>query len=209
MGLDLAYGARDRHDHSALVVGRRYAADKRRIYLVEADDRAEGVELYGCRVAEVQIRRAGGPRLAVPESAADIERVWRPQLSRDDVKHARRLPCRWYTSTTEAGTAALLRGYGAQVEAIRAPVDKLARAQAGGYQSACSEGRVLVPERLSHGFLRSLRAHEDFTGAEGDFDDPVDAACAMHDVLAVPVASLGGGSGRLLGERDWGGERVA
>jgi hypothetical protein len=145
----------------------------------------------------------------VPESAAEIERVWRPQLSRDDVKHARRLPCRWYTSTTEAGTAALLRGYGAQVEAVRAAVDKLARVQAGGYQSAASEGRILVPAVLSPAIARLLRAHEDFTGAEGDFDDPVDAACAMHDVLAVPVASLGGGSGRLLGEREWGGERCA
>ena len=38
-----------------------------------------------------------------------------------------------------------------------------------------------------------LRAHDEFTGSEGDFDDPVDAACAMHDLLSVPVATLGGG----------------
>ncbi|RTL09242.1 MAG: hypothetical protein EKK62_03115 [Acidimicrobiia bacterium] len=203
MGLDLAYGARDRHDHSAHAVGRRYEADRRRIYLAEADDRAEGVELYGCRVAEVQVRRAGGPRLVVPSRADDIDRDWRPQLQREEVKGARRISCRWYTSTTEAGTAALLAGYGARVEAVRAVVDKLARVQAGGYQSAAAEGRILVPARPSPGILRFMKSHEEFTGTEGDFDDPVDAGCAMHDQLAVPVSALGGGgSGRLVGS--WG-----
>jgi hypothetical protein len=72
-------------------------------------------------------------------------------------------------------------------------VDKLARCQAGGYQSAAAEGRILVPARASGGVLSMLRAHDEFTGAEGDFDDPVDAGCAMHDLLAVPVATLGGG----------------
>lgn len=193
MGLDLAYGARDRHDHSAHAVGRRYESDRRRIYLVEADDRAETVELYGCRAAEVQIRRAGGPALVLPRSAATLEAEWRPQIQRPDVAGARRIACRWYTSTTEAGTAALLAGYGARVEAVRAAVDKLARVQAGGYQSAASEGRLVVPSRPSPGVLSFLRAHRDFTGSEGDFDDPVDAGCAMHDLLAVPVSTLGGG----------------
>lgn len=208
LGTDLAYGARARHDHSAHVAGRRYHADKRRIYIAEADDMAEAVELYACRLAEVQIRRAGGPRLVVPRRADDIERDWRPQLQAHP--SARRIPCRWYTSTTEAGTAQLLRGYGAHVEAVRAAVDKLARVQAGGLASAAAEGRLLVPSRPSPGIVRMMKAAKDFTGVEGDFDDPVDALCAMHDVLAVPWVRLGDlAAGRLLGERAWGGERSA
>lgn len=193
MGADFAYGAQDRHDHSALVVGRRYEADRRRIYVVEADDRPERIDLYGCRVAEVQVRRAGGPSLTLPRSADRIELEWYPQLAEERVRLARRIACRWYTSTTEAGTAALLSGYGARVEAVRAAVNKLARVQAGGFESAAAEGRILVPARASGGVLSMLRSHDEFTGTEGDFDDPVDAACAMYDLLALPVASLGSG----------------
>jgi hypothetical protein len=82
LGADFAYGGKDRNDHSALAAGRRYASDPRRIYVVEADDRAEGVELYGCRVAEVQVRRGGGPQLVLPRSADRIDLEWRPQLAR-------------------------------------------------------------------------------------------------------------------------------
>lgn len=202
MGSDFAYGAQDRHDHSALVVGRRYEADRRRIYVVEADDRPERIDLYGCRVAEVQVRRAGGPQLALPRSADRIDPEWRPQLARPDVANARRIACRWYTSTTEAGTAALLAGYGARVEAVRAAVNKLARVQAGGYESAAAEGRILVPARASGGVLSMLRAHDEFTGSEGDFDDPVDAGCAMHDLLSVPVATLGEAAHAVAAGRD-------
>lgn len=199
MGADFAYGAEDRHDHSALVVARRYEADRRSIYLIEADDRPEKIDLYACRVAEVQVRRAGGPQLALPRSADRIDSDWRPQLARPDVVSARRLPCRWYTSTTEAGVATLASGYGARVVAVRASVNKLARVQAGGYESAAAEGRILVPARASAGMLSLLRAHDEFTGSEGDFDDPVDAACAAHDLLSVPVASLGGDGPRAIG----------
>lgn len=211
MGLDLAYGAKDRHDHSALVVGRRYEKDRRRIYLVEADDRAEGVELYGCRVAEVQVRRAGGPQLHLPRSPGDIALSWMPQVLRDDVRLAGRIACRWYTSTTEAGTAALLASYGARVDAVRAAVDKLARVQANGYQSAASEGRILVPARASQAMLNLLRSHDEFTGAEGDFDDPVDAACAMHDLLALPMTAIGEELSHLhaAGADEWQGDRGA
>ncbi len=202
MGADFAYGGKDRNDHSAYAIGRRYSGD-RRIYIVEADDRAEGIELYGCRTAEAQIRRGGGPRLIVPQSAAHIDQDWRPQLAREDVKLAHRIPCRWYTSTTEAGVAALLTGYGARVDARRAAVDKLARVQAGGYQSAASEGRIVVPSNASPGILSFLRAHDEFTGFEGDFDDPVDAGCAMHDLLALPVGGLGGGRAWGGGGGDW------
>ena len=209
MGADFAYGGKDRNDHSALAAGRRYASDPRRIYIVEADDRAEGVELYGCRVAEVQVRRGGGPQLVLPRSADRIDLEWRPQLAREDVRTARRILCRWYTSTTEAGTAALLMGYGARVEAVRAAVDKLARCQAGGYQSAAAEGRILVPARASAGVLSFLRAHDEFTGSDGDFEDPVDAGCAMHDVLAVPALSVGGSHVTAGGSWGYSGEREA
>ena len=134
-----------------------------------------------------------------------------PQVLREDVQIAPRVACRWYTSTTEAGTAALLASYGARVEAVRAAVDKLARVQAGGYQSACSEGRIVVPSRPSQAMLTLFRSHDEFTGAEGDFDDPVDAACAMHDRLALPVAALGAELLRVqaAGEDDWQGDRAA
>lgn len=192
MGADYAYGARSRHDRSAIVCFRRYAHDPRALYLVEAWLGHEAIELAACRTAEMQLRRGAGVRLALPRDAADIEMPgphgWRSQLSQ--VAHARRLACRWYTSTTEAGAAALMAGYGAQVQAIRAAVDKLARAQAGGYTAAWAEGRVRWPARPGAALDLLRTQHEDFTGAEGDEDDGVDAAVAAHDLLALPAASL-------------------
>lgn len=212
-GLDLAYGAKARHDRSALVFFRRYTAEPRCLYLVEAQSRQEGIELSACRVAEAQIRRGGslgpGKGLALPSSAAEIEARWRPQLARPEVRSARRVAVRWATSTTEAGTAALLQGYGAMVEAVRAAVDKKARAEAGGYTAAWAEGRIRVPIGGGEAFDRWRIEHEDFTGFDGGADDYVDASVAAHDAHRIPVAGLGGGAGRLLGERAWGGERCA
>lgn len=204
MGVDVAYGARDRHDRSALVVWRRYMAEPRVLYMVECWIGHEPVELFACRCAEVQIRRGGcETRLTLPRRAEDIESVWRPQLLRDDVKAARRIRARWYGSTTESGTAGLMAGYGARIEYERAAVDKLARAQAGGYVSCWGEGRVRWPARGGE-MVDALRAqHEDFTGADGDADDGVDAAVAGHDIAGIPrPATLGGGGARLVGS--WG-----
>lgn len=215
MGVDVAYGAKDRHDRSALVVWRRYlpslaqremapvhaAREARSLYLVEAWVGHEPVELFACRVAEVQYRRGGaGPRLRLPRTADEIERVWRPQLA--TLAGARQIPAMWYGSTTEAGTAGLMAGYGARVRYERAAVDKLARAQAGGYTAAWAEGRVRWPARGDAHTDRLRVQHEDFTGASGDSDDGVDAAVAGHDFAGIPPPRSLGGRARELGS--WG-----
>jgi hypothetical protein len=206
MGVDLAYGARARHDRSALVAFRHYQHLPRQLFLVDAWAGHEAVELFACRVAASQVERGGGARLSLPRSADEIERTWRPQLL--TVKGARRVACRWYTSTTEAGTAGLMSGYGASVTAIRAAVDKLARAQAGGYTAAWSEGRILVPARGGEHVDSWRIAHEDFTGADGDADDPIDASVAAHDEMGLPAPqSLGSGGVRAGGQWGYGGAR--
>jgi hypothetical protein len=198
LGVDVAYGSRDRHDRSALVVWRRYLADPRVLYLVECWVGHEPVELFACRVAEVQLRRGGlADRLTLPRRPEDIEAVWRPQIAR--LGGARRIPARWYTSTTEAGTAGLMAGYGARVEAVRAAVDKLARAQARGYVSCWGEGRVRWPARGGEHVDRLRTQHVDFTGSDGDEDDGVDAAVAGHDIAGIPPPRvLGASEGRAL-----------
>ncbi len=205
LGLDLAYGARRQHDRSALTVFRRYALDPRRLYLVECHSGHAAIELYSARVAEVQLRRAGWPSpLAVPQSADRVVPDWLPQIAAVGA-YAHRLAARWYTSTTEAGTAALMAGYGAHIEPVRAAVDKLARAQSGGYAAAWAEGRIAVPRaRLDGPHLdRWIRAHTGFTGVDGCEDDEVDAAVAAHDLLAVPVLTLDDTRAVGAGGDDW------
>jgi hypothetical protein len=72
-------------------------------------------------------------------------------------------------------------------------VDKLARAQAGGYCAAWAEGRISVPNRETEQGNIWLKSHADFTGQDGDEDDPVDGSVAAHDLLALPPAVLGSG----------------
>ncbi len=201
MGVDVAYGAKDRHDGSAYVVWRRYLAEPRVLYLVECWIGHEPVELFACRVAEVQLRRGGVSDLVKPKRADDIEKAWRSQLER--CKSSRRIRAMWYGSTVEAGTVALMAGYGARVEYERAGVDKWARAQAGGYASAWAEGRLRWPS-LGGVMVDALRVqHEDFTAAEGDDDDGVDGAVAGYDIAGIPPpAVLGGGRAKSLGS--WG-----
>ena len=206
LGLDLAYGARRQHDRSAFTVFRRYAARPRELYLVECHSGHAPIELYSARVAEVQLRRAGwAARLLVPHEASRVVSEWLPQIAAVG-PYAPRIAARWYTSTTEAGTAALMAGYGAHVDAVRAAVDKLARAQAGGYAAAWSEGRIAIPRaRLIEGghLERWIRAHQDFTGQDGCEDDEVDAAVAAHDLLALPALGLGESHAVGAGGDDW------
>jgi hypothetical protein len=203
LGLDLAYGKKARNDRSSFTVFRRYSAEPRALYLVETWTGREAVELFACRVAEAQLRRGGlVSRLPLPRTAADVE-AWRADLSREEVKRARRIQARWYTSTTESGVADLMPGYGARVGAERATVDKLARAQGGGYTAAWAEGRIRVPAREDEHQRAWRVAHEDFTGADGDADDPVDGSVAAHDLLYVPPASLGSGRSITFGRRDF------
>jgi hypothetical protein len=90
-------------------------------------------------------------------------------------------------------------------------VDKLARAQAGGYVSCWGEGRVRWPANLAalgpyrapwadFSHVDRLRTqHEDFTGSDGDEDDGVDAAVAGHDIAGIPPPrTLGAPGGRVV-----------
>lgn len=198
MGVDVAYGAEDRHDCSAIVVWRRYTAEPRVLYLAECWIGHEPVELFACRCAEVQYRRGGGVTgLNLPRTTTEIEMVWRPQLQK--MAGVRQISAMWYGSTTEQGTAGLMAGYGARVRYARAAVDKLARAQAGGYTSTWGEGRVRWPVKGTEHVDRLRVQHELFTGAPGDADDGVDAGVAGHDIAGIPAPrSLGGDSGRAL-----------
>jgi hypothetical protein len=210
LGLDLAYGEKQQHDRSAYTVFRRYATDPRRLYRVECDARHAPIELYAARVAEVQLRRGGfARRLVLPTKPRDLA-AWQEGLRAEDVRRARRIAARWYTSTTEAGTASLMSGYGASVEAIGVGRrNKLVRATSGGYTSAWSEGRIVAPARENEQGERWRLSHEDFTGEEGCADDEVDSAVAAHDVLALPVASLRDTRARAGGSWGYSGEREA
>jgi hypothetical protein len=218
LGIDAAYGARARHNRSAIVPWRRYIHEPRVLYL-GADDvwlGHEVLELFACRVAEVQIRRAGGPRLRPPKSVAEIETKWREQLNQENVRRARRLPARWYGSSSEVGAAGLFTGFGGLVKGLLASVDKLARGQGahvspmvGGFTSAWSEGRLRWPAVESE-HVAMLRAQcEDFTGAGDEDDDGVDAAVAGHDEIAVPAGRGDRASVRAAGSFGYSGAREA
>ena len=186
IGIDVAYGAKARNDKSAIVGWRTYLTSPRELYLVEPWLGHEVLELFACRVAREQIRRAGGPTLALPASAAAIEGTWSPP------PRARRLLTWWYAGGTEIGAEGMLRVYGAQVHVERAGIDKVARAQGGyvdpsigGYTSAWNEGRVWWPREEGEHATALRVQHEDFTGAASDDDDGVDAAVAGHDAMQV------------------------
>ncbi len=206
-GCDLAYGQKARNDRTAHAFFRRYASVPRKLYLVEPWVGHEEEVLYACRLAAVQIRRGGGPSLTLPKPAKDKsleEEVdkWAEQLKRDEVRRVRRPPTRWGTSSTEQGTARLMRGYGAIVTPEQAKVDLLARVQSSGYQAAWSEGRILYP--ASGGpMVDAFRVeHEDFTGSPSDHDDTIAASNSGYELLHVAPATLGSGRGKLLGS--WG-----
>lgn len=206
-GTDLAYGQRERNDRTSHAFFRVYLRDLRTLYLVEPWVGHEPVELYACRLAEVQIRRGGGPRLILPRSLAEIETHWVPQLSREGVRTVQRPRTRWGTSSTEQGTANLMRGYGARVEPERAGVDLLARVQSSGYQAAWSGGRILYPAEGGKHVDAFRIEHEDFTGSPSDHDDTVAAGNSGYELLHVAPRALGGGSSaRDLGSRAFGSE---
>ena len=102
------------------MVFRRYTARPRELYLVECHSGHAPIELYSARVAEVQLRRAGlATRLTPPREPERVVSEWLPQIAAVG-PYAPRIAARWYTSTTEAGTASLMAGYGAHVDAVRA-----------------------------------------------------------------------------------------
>lgn len=189
LGIDVAYGAKARNDRSAIVGWRMYVAQPRELYLVEPWLGHEQLELFACRVAQVQIHRAGGPLLGLPGDARELG-AWQEQVK--PYQRAQRTLAWWYASGTEAGGAGVLDVYGAVVHTVKVGIDKLARAQGGyidprigGYTSAWNEGRIWWPRREGEHAQAIRIQHEDFTGATSDDDDGVDAAVGGHDAMQV------------------------
>lgn len=91
---------------------------------------------------------------------------------------------RWYTSTTEEGTAELL---GVTPQLARG--DKFIRAQRTA--AAWNAGKILVPTHAPwvDAFVSEMAS---FTGLPGDVDDQVDALVAAHDELADPAPTYSG-----------------
>ena len=141
-------------------------------------------------------RRAGG-RIFVRDAIRDQAepRVFIPRLGMMQ-QAAGGAPARWYTSTTEKGTASLSSAHGFTMEALLAKEDKFGRAQA--YAGAWNDGLVLLPADGSEWVDWFIEAHLDFTGVGDESDDPVDAAVAMYDLL-VPEKVMGPGGDEELG----------
>lgn len=93
-------------------------------------------------------------------------------------------PWRWYTSTTEQGTADLFDGEdGFPLEAVIAKGDKLIRASP--VAEAWNDGRVLIPEADKHSWVEPfLTCVNGFTGVNDSQDDDVDALAPAYDLLA-------------------------
>ncbi len=90
---------------------------------------------------------------------------------------------RWYTSTTEKGTADMFNTGDEDdvpLDGVLAQGDKLIRA--GPVVEAWNDGRVLVPENASwlDAFLTAIHG---FTGVNDSQDDDVDALAAAYDEL--------------------------
>jgi predicted phage terminase large subunit-like protein len=94
---------------------------------------------------------------------------------------------RWYTSTTEEGTADLLG-----IKAELARNDKYVRAQP--VAAAWNAGKVRVPVNApwADAFVSEIVS---FTGIKDPQDDQVDALAAAYDVLAKSAASYDGSWG--------------
>lgn len=87
---------------------------------------------------------------------------------------------RWYTSTTEAGTAALFRDGDERVplKAVLAKADKLTRAQKCA--ARWNAGKIRVDPKMP-GLERFLAVMANFTGVGDEDDDDVDALVAADD----------------------------
>lgn len=89
-------------------------------------------------------------------------------------------PARWYTSTTEKGTADLVRALGGNLHGMRTHGDKFVRAQP--VSAAWNRGRVHLP-RKAIWLDDFVRVVTNFTGLDDPEDDDVDAMAAGFDLL--------------------------
>lgn len=116
---------------------------------------------------------------------ADVLRVQRQAaqfaaLARERVAAWPGVAGRWYTSTTERGTAELLGELGLRVRPVLATGDKFVRAQP--VAAAWQAGRVRVPRDMpwTEEFVREVTG---FTGLGDRHDDQVDALAAAFDEI--------------------------
>jgi len=104
-------------------------------------------------------------------------------------------PCRWYCSSTERGTAGLMRSLGANIVDLLATADKFVRAQPAA--NAWNLGKVMLPgpypgddgETVSppEWVTNLLDEVGNFTGVNDRHDDWVDSLAAMYDQLTGQV----------------------
>lgn len=116
---------------------------------------------------------------------ADVLRVQRQAaqfaaLARERVAAWPGVAGRWYTSTTERGTAELLGELGLRVRPVLATGDKFVRAQP--VAAAWQAGRIRVPRDMpwTEEFVREVTG---FTGLGDRHDDQVDALAAAFDEI--------------------------
>ena len=153
-GLDLAYAAKTSKDWSVAVDMRCALIDGETHYFV-------------ANVLHKQVKAEVFRELITPWARA-----------------APGVPWRWYASTTERGTADLMKP-AIRVKAVLATGDKLIRAQ--DYAAAWRAGRVHLPERAP--WLDAfVTEHMNFTGVNDANDDLIDAATAAFDELNANVA---------------------
>lgn len=166
-GLDLAYAAKTSKDWSVAVEMRSAVMGTR----IVTDERGHTREVPDVHYFVTNVIR----RQVKAEVFRDLCAPW--------ALMAPGSPWRWYTSTTEAGSAGLMAPK-VRVKAVLATGDKLIRSQA--YANAWRDGRVHVPE--SAPWLDAfVTEHASFTGVNDANDDQVDAATAAFDECAANV----------------------
>lgn len=93
----------------------------------------------------------------------------------------------WYASTTESGTADLLRREGIRVVTMSATKDKLSRAIP--VVTAWDRGEVLLPATAA--WTATIESEvSQFTGHDDAHDDIVDCLAALHDALMTKAKPM-------------------
>jgi len=178
IGVDLAYTAKSRADHSAAVV-----------LCKTRDNRFHVVEV---------VRERSRLASQYDEAGALKSRGFASQLVRLSKRYPGARMCSYIGGREDVilellGT--LSHGEAVHIESIKAISDKWARAQ--GYAAAWNRGDVAIARKdwADH----FISEHVSFNGRENEPDDQVDAAAAAFDCLA---------GGTFTGPTTGGGERV-
>ena len=169
-GLDLAYASKSSRDWSVAVEMRCAIMGTVRVTDEHGREReVPDVHYFVTNVARKQVK---------PEAFRELLAPW--------ARMAPGVRWRWYTSTTEAGSADLMKP-SIQVTPVLATGDKLIRGQA--YALAWRNGRVHLPEKAP--WLDDfVKEHMNFTGVNDTNDDQVDAATAAFDELRAGAVQM-------------------